>query len=175
MTSRNPLFVDIDQAGRIAGERADGYAPPRLWTPEHVDVRLTEAFEVLMCIPMTAGPKRFGNAMPSYLHDISDLQAQAESGELAKAQKHAMRRRGVAQTAEISRMEDALGWPLRYLKTESALAKAVAWSCFRKAVKREDGKLHRALGVSRRTFFRYRIKGLQIIANGLNSHRVLVT
>lgn len=174
MTS-NPLSVDIGQAGRIAGERAEDYAPPDVWTPEHVDVRLTEAFEILMTVPTRLGPAAMKTVMPSFAYDDSDLEAQRElATDMIRAGKRITRAKGSATRREISDMEQALGWPLTYLKNEAALAKAVGWSSFRKAVKREDEKIHRALGVSRRTFFRYRLRGLQIICRGLISDAVPV-
>ena len=171
-----PLRVDLTVAGRIAGrERPAAYEPPPAWTPEHVDVRLTEAFEVLMCLPGTTGPKRHGTAMPRYIYEAADIEAQREIEEFSIVHKRLSRQRGAPSLSDVTRMEEALQWPLRFLKDESNLAKAVAWSSFRKAVKREDGKLHHALSVSRRTFFRYRVRGLQIIAHGLNSQRTPVT
>jgi hypothetical protein len=177
MLTKNPLTVDLGAASRIAGaDRPSKYAPPDAWTPEHVDVRLTEAFEILMTVPTRMGPATMKTVMPAFAYDDSDLEAQRELAvDISKAHKRLTRAKGSASRAEIGRMEEAIGWALTYLRNESTLAKAVGWSSFRKAVKREDGKLHHALGVSRRTFFRYRLRGLQIIASGLNASNTPVT
>lgn len=170
-TALSPLEIDLGQAGRIAGgSRPEAYGAPAAWTPEHVDVRLTEAFEILLTLPIRIGPAAMKSLMPAFAYSKEDLEGQREGGgaDVIRAHKRLTRARGTATIAEISRMEAALGWPLAYLRHDSAIAKAVTRSSFLKAVKREEKKTHHELGVSRRTFFRYRLKGLQIIAGGLN-------
>ena len=169
------IEIDWSQAGRIAArEVPPAYEPPPYWTPEHVDVRLTEAFEVLVRLPAgQLGPRRLKTLMPDYAYDATDIANQKEIGELEKdrlekARQRGIRRFGFATCVEIARMERAIEWPIRFLQEESVVAKAVGWAAFRKAVNREDAKIHHSLGVSRRTFFRYRLRGLQLIANGLN-------
>lgn len=168
--SRSPVLeIDLGAAGRIAGKSpAKDPKAPDDWTPEWVDVRLTEAFATLMRVPAgKIGPATIKTVMPVFAYSQEDRQAQAENPDFERDRRRAMSRHGLASPGEIARMEDALGWPMRFLKNESPLARAVCWSSFRKAVKREDGKLHLRLGVSRRTFFRYRLNGLQAICDGL--------
>ncbi|HEX5508945.1 MAG TPA: hypothetical protein VFX37_10620 [Pseudolabrys sp.] len=160
-------------ADKIASrERKEVECPPA-WTPEWVDYRLTEAYEVLMSLPGQTRPRQFGNSMPRPVYSADDTDGWFTDDDRARNQLS--RYRGAASLSDITRMEEALAWPLRYLGTETHLARAVAWSAFRKAVKREDGKLHQKFFVSRRTFFRWRLKGLNVICHGLILHRVVVS
>jgi hypothetical protein len=48
-------------------------APPRLWTPEHVQTRLIEAFAVLRRWPGRVGPTEFGCIWPTIFQDFEEF------------------------------------------------------------------------------------------------------
>jgi hypothetical protein len=86
---------------------------PTAWTPEHVGVRLIEAFEVLSRSGVRVGPGAYGNGWPAMVHEFADMvDAQAR----ALAEKEKQQARAARPTAdELSRMNEALAWPMAYL------------------------------------------------------------
>lgn len=84
---------------------------PAAWTPEHVGARLIEAFEVLSRSGARVGPGQYGNGWP--VHEFADMvDAQAR----ALAEKEKQQARAARPTAdELSRMNEALAWPMAYL------------------------------------------------------------
>lgn len=86
---------------------------PTAWTPEHVGARLIEAFEVLSRSGARVGPGRYVNGWPAMVHEFADMvDAQAR----ALAEKERQQARAARPTAdELSRMSEALAWPMAYL------------------------------------------------------------
>lgn len=86
---------------------------PSSWTPEHVQVRLVEAFEILSRSGTRVGPRQHANGWPAMVHEFADLvDAQAR----AIAEKEKQQDRAARPTAdELSRMNEALAWPLHHL------------------------------------------------------------
>lgn len=86
---------------------------PLSWTPEHVQNRMVEAFDILMRSGTRVGPGRHGNGWPAMIHEFSDLvDAQAR----AIAEKEKQQARAARPTAdELSRMNEALAWPMNHL------------------------------------------------------------
>jgi len=86
---------------------------PAAWTPEHVQARLVEAFDILARSGTRVGPRQHANGWPAMVHEFADLvDAQAR----AIAEKEKQQERAARPTAdELSRMNEALTWPLRHL------------------------------------------------------------
>ncbi len=124
-----------DESGRIANQTRsqllpahDGWNPldgvpapeylPDVWIGPHVGLRLIEAFKTLLLLPAARGPKAFGNAWPTYMHDWTDLLAQEGADAEAKAKRaDASNRVRLQPTArDVGRMELAIVWPGQYLR-----------------------------------------------------------
>lgn len=86
---------------------------PTAWTPEHVQNRMVEAFDILARSGTRVGPRQHANGWPAMIHEFADLvDAQAR----ALAEKERQQERGSRPTAEeLSRMNEALKWPMTYL------------------------------------------------------------
>lgn len=86
---------------------------PLSWTPEHVQTRMVEAFDILLRSGTRVGPRSHGNGWPAMIHEFADLvDAQAR----AIAEKEKQQARAARPTAdELSRMNEALAWPMAHL------------------------------------------------------------
>ena len=71
-------------------------------------------------------------------------------------------------------MEEALAWPLRHLKEDAYAARATLCAAFWKAINADYDRRVVRMGISRRTFFRHRKRGLERIVEGLIRQRVMV-
>jgi hypothetical protein len=115
---------------------------PNEWTPEHVGVRLIEAFEILRRSGGRVGPRQHANGWPAMVHEFADL-VDAQARMLAEKEKaHA---RAVRPTAdEVSRMNEALRWPMAYLRGRPLAADALMIWAYAHAAGRElEPLLHR--------------------------------
>jgi hypothetical protein len=154
-------YVEAGRAGRIIGQLLNtigGKRLPKAWTAQHVGDRMQEAFRVLRRLPMTIWPKQYGACWPEILHDQADGVGQALSGTLQD------RNRGIRGTSEdeVSRMHEALGWPMDHLGQDPELARAVnEWAFW------SDDEDAEALDA-------FVEGGLQAIADGLNRKNVVV-
>lgn len=169
---------DVDPQ-RVTGwwqERAQRYEAPPTWTIGHVDHRLVQAFEVLFRLPMRIAPKQFGTAMPAYIHEWSDYVAQSEGEQdLRRARNRLVYRHKGATADEVAAMEQALAWPMIHLGDDTEASRAVLLGSMWKALELEIDRRAAKLGMSRRTFFRNRKRGLESVVAGLIAARVVVT
>jgi hypothetical protein len=166
--------IDASPIKRAIAERRTYEAPPT-WNIGHVDYRLVGAFEALLRLPITTRPKAYGNSMPAYMHDFSDLVAQEEGvRELTRARKRLLYRHRGATAQEVAQMEEALAWPLKHLKNDADAARATLSAAFWKAINADYNRRVARMGISRRTFFRHRKRGLEGIVAGLTRERVVV-
>lgn len=153
-------YIEPARAARIIGQLLDtvgGRRIPERWTPEHVSHRLVEAFRVLRRLPMTTRPKQYGAMWPEYLHDKGDAFGQALSGTLQD------RNRAILGTSEdeVSRMHEALAWPMEFLGHDPDIARAVnEWALWNDL----DGDKHDD----------WSWDGVKVIADGLNRKNVVV-
>lgn len=153
-------YVDPARAQRIVGQLLDTFGGKRLperWTPEHVSDRLVEAFRVLRRLPMVVRPKQYGAMWPEYIHDRGDAFGQTISGTLQE------RNRAIRGTSEdeVSRMHEALAWPMEFLGDRPNLARAVNYWAFWSDL---DGDTHDD----------WSWEGVKIIADGLTRKNVVV-
>jgi hypothetical protein len=164
---------------RVTGwwqERAQRYEAPATWTIGHVDRRLVQGFEVLFRLPMRIAPKQFGTAMPAYIHEWSDYVAQSEGErDLKRARNRLIYRHKGATADEVAAMEQALAWPMVHLGDDTEASRAVLLGSMWKALELEIDRRVTKLGMSRRTFFRNRKRGLDSLVAGLIAARVVVT
>lgn len=114
---------------------------PAEWTPEHVGVRLIEAFEVLARSAMRPGPRQFANGWPAMVHEFADM-VDAQARTLAEKEKQ-QARAARPTTDELSRMEEALRWPMDHLAGRPLAADSLMLWAYAKAGNRDMyGMLH---------------------------------
>lgn len=108
---------------------------PTAWTPEHVGARLIEAFEVLSRSGARVGPGQYGNGWPAMVHEFADMvDAQAR----ALAEKEKQQARAARPTAEeLSRMSEALAWPMAYLDGKTLQSDALMLWAYASATGRD--------------------------------------
>lgn len=102
--------TDLNQRAQAVAEEGI----PLSWTPEHVGARLVEAFEVLARSGTRVGPRHYANGWPAMIHEFSDL-VDAQARALAEKEKQ-QARSGRPTADELSRMNEALAWPMAYLE-----------------------------------------------------------
>lgn len=150
---------------------------PSVWLPEYVGLRLIEALKTLHAIPMRLWPKEFGNAWPAYKHVVERFDENAReigvSWDDKQARQAEQNRSRVPPTAhEITRMEEALAWPMRYLQDEDPV---VGRTMMRWALIRSQGRsvrrYCRVAGMSHSTFHRQLKLALTSIAARLREDR----
>jgi hypothetical protein len=110
----------------LDGGPAPEYVPERRDGP-HVGKRLVEGLRTLMLMPMPSGPRATGSHWPAYAHDWADLLAQqeADAEQRQRDQREANRTQLRPSSTEISRMEQAICWPARYLREFPQLIRTV--------------------------------------------------
>lgn len=114
---------------------------PAQWTPEHVGKRLIEAYEVLSRSGARVMPKQFGNGWPAMVHEFADM-VDAQARLLAEKEK-AQARAARPTADELSRMDEALRWPMDHLDGRPLAADALMFWTYAKATGRDqDGMLH---------------------------------
>lgn len=100
----------------LDGVDAPEFIPPT-WNGPHVATRLADAWRILVKMPWRSPyPRAFGQSWPSYRLEWHDLLAIVGGGELDSMQREANRVRILPSAKEISQMEQAIGWPWRYLR-----------------------------------------------------------
>lgn len=111
---------------------------PLAWTPEHVGARLIEAYETLRISSGHVGPKAFGNGWPEMMREFADL-VDPDAQKNHAAERSSSRDRPSSET--ISRMNEALGWPRRFLDGEPLLADALMLWTYAKALDLDMARL----------------------------------
>lgn len=150
---------------------------PAYWTVWRVMDRLEEAFETLSRIPVQRGPRGYSNSMPAYRRDIFDRNSQIigqESDELERQARLKNRVRLGASAAQIGRMNEALAWPMIYLKGMPEVAHAVCLGAIWANGRGDVTKRAKARRMSKRTFIRRQFHGLNMIVAGLSRGKVQV-
>ena len=123
---------DFDGRMRAYYGEEDVDAPPLNWTPEHVQKRMVDAFDVLS----RAAVGSFGGAgsgWPALLQEMARFVDAAErnpnaplSEDEREAAEQAWRRnRGRPTDRQLSLMDEALQWPMLYLRTNPMQADAL--------------------------------------------------
>jgi hypothetical protein len=130
-----PGFLGLASDFRSRVEAIGEGAIPTAWTPEHVGVRLIEAFEVLSRSGARVGPSQYGNGWPAMVHEFADMvDAQAR----ALAEKEKQQARAARPTSdEVSRMNEALAWPMTYLDGRPLVSDALTLWAYASATGRD--------------------------------------
>lgn len=162
----------------LSGVPAPDYVP-EVWDGPHCGKRLIEAFSTLAKLPLSWGPVAFGTAWPSYLHEWVDVLyqqgADLDAKERAREARNRVRLRPSAQ--EITRMEEAISWPGRYLAQldqGQVLTRTVQQVARWRSVERETEWIAHKLRVSPTTLRRRNRAGLDAISLGLRRDRLPV-
>lgn len=136
------------------------------WTAEAVEDRMIEAMRVVALAPALQGG---GNPWPEILHTFEDMKDWEDWRE--RPLDKWFRIRPIASSAEISRMEETIVWPARYLRRHDgesrclqawAVAKAAHMSVRTLTRRRRRGRIY-----SRSVLYRQKRKGARRIAQGL--------
>lgn len=104
---------------------------PDRWSQIHVLDRLEEAYKTLAGLPMKTF--NLGTAWPAIQQQKLSILDQIEmlgTGELEQLHEDRNRVRLPATSTQVSRMEQALGWPFEYLGDMPELARALSLRCF---------------------------------------------
>lgn len=156
--------------------------PPAEWNAPRVFDRLVEAVETLGRLPMTVRPRGYANAMPEATQEMQlsllDMIKMEETGELERLYLAQNRVKLRVTSRQISRMDEALNWPLLYLADLPEVAKAVGLSALWTVQKLDEFDIRRrchARGMSTKTFYRRQLHGLQIIAQELSRAQIPVS
>lgn len=148
---------------------------PECWTAAHVGLRLSQAFITLRRMPMAGGPREFGRAWPQYRIEWEDLLAQEETArEAAKLRERAQNRvRELPSSEDVSRMEQAIVWPARYVVHEGH-RNAVQKMALALSLERDAEWVVRKFGGFIDTWINWDRFGRAVIAVGLDADNVPV-
>lgn len=141
----------------------------QLWTSDAVRGRLVEAAKLIERTGGRVAPKGYGTTMPEYSYDWGDLLAQTEGATLLKGRN--MIRIGASSQA-MTRAEEAMVWPMRYLEEADGPRRALRLFLRCRAKRERFGLACKKKGWSRVTAWRARDRALTIIAIGLIRDRV---
>jgi hypothetical protein len=145
---------------------------PEVWSWIYVMRRLEEGFRTLRRVPMSTGPRGYTNTMPYYVYDRADQNAQLETCELERMAKLRNRSRLRPPPDAVTRMEEALWWPAKYLWDAERLARAVNLAAMWAATGTDIDEALRRIETTRREFNVRKLRGLCTITQGLIGNRV---
>jgi hypothetical protein len=159
----------------LDGVSAPEYIPPQ-WDGPHVGKRLAEALRTLTHLSIGGAPRGFANAWPEYAVEWIDEIAQAGADKTQQAQDAAAKNwtKIIPSAEEITRMEQAIAWPARYVGDLPQLLRAVGAVAIAKARHQNVAAAARKLRVPRRLARRWHNEGCELIAAGLARDEVLV-
>lgn len=143
----------------------DDIAYDDLWVPKLVETVLIEAVRLTMRIAGRVGPTGFKSPMPEYLIEWEDQVAQVETEELGKGGN---RIKLGATSAQITRMDAAIRWPLIYLADDDLARTRLQLFLRCKALRLRFGQACKERGWPRASAYRLRDQALALIAFGLN-------
>lgn len=146
------------------------------WTPDLVKARLREAIVTVERVVTRPGPSRKTGFWPSDVAiEWGDQLARLAGGEMARTHSERNRAQVGASEREISRMEQAIRWPAVYLGADALwLEREILQAWLTCEVSTQDWRtVSIAVGGSRRTADRRRLRAFEIICNGLVKDGVL--
>jgi hypothetical protein len=141
---------------------------PDRWHGPHVGLRLADAFLTLRRLPMSEQTMR--TCWPEYCHEIGEQNVEMQMGELELNNSKRNRVRILPSAIEITHMEEAISWPMRYLKPLRDLARAVQFA----ARFGDYGRIVKKRGGTADLWRERNWLGTAKIAEGLNQDRVVV-
>jgi hypothetical protein len=148
---------------------------PAAWNGPHVAMRIVEGFETLRAMQLRDYSTKARTAWVPYLYEFDDLVEQAKQYELEITQAKQNRTRVSPSAEQITRMDQALYWPLKYLSAlnpdlcEAVNAVALAYS-----LGLDSGWVAHRRGGYADTWRMRHDEGCEVIAIGLIRDRVAV-
>lgn len=175
---RDAESADVDQvetqeradarARAFARERAERDALFGPWTPERVDLWLTEMNSVLMRLPIETRPRGYSSTFRQTVAEFQDVVSQAENRNTRQLRNAVVHRWGSLSMAEVRRSDESIRWCGLYLRDYPDLAKCVGLGARWKALGAPMKKRCKSvLKMWPSQFFENRRRGLAIIAEGL--------
>ena len=158
------------EGGPETWDAPDDPSLPPLWTPEHVALRLVEAFRTLDKMPRPRGPRAAGNHWPAHRLEWADHVSQAELPDAERRDRDAKRNALAFRPSgtAIAQMDVALDW-LRALRDHQAnLALVMSFWALRAARRRSVRAICREMGWKPPTFYYQRKLALGFLADMLN-------
>lgn len=182
--SRPPADLAPERRGRVDRPARTRYAArkrrlaalaPGGWSVARVMDRIEEGYTTLGRLPMRVWPKAYGNAMPGYFHEHADLVGQVATGELERTllERNDYKLRG-ATSGEIARMEQALAWPMEFLRDRPELARSVCLNALWAVLKKDPRKMCIKRGIDPKAHREQWLAGVQIIAEQLARRKLPV-
>lgn len=176
---REHLLGAIGRSNPVLRSRHSDRELPPQWTQIHVLDRLEEAYEILASMPMVTRPKEFGNGMPTVVQEdrfslLEQIRLQ-ESGELEQMHGDRNRVRIAPTAAQVSRMDQALGWPFEHLGSKPELAKAISLRALWSVMRIDIRKRCQRRGIDHREFNVQWQQALAQITSALRANRVPVS
>jgi hypothetical protein len=116
------------------------YQAPPSWTADHVMMRMTWAFDYLRRFPLKCLPDGYGSGWPEFVRDHADINSQMTNMEgetddqrdarIAADQRFEYARQKIPLNMyEVSAMDEAFLWPIRYLGGDKAeCVQIVRWA-----------------------------------------------
>lgn len=152
----------------FAREKSERDALSGPWTPERVDLWLTEMNAVLMRLPIETRPRGYSSTFRQTVAEFQDVVSQAENRNTRSLRNAVAHRWGSLSMAEVRRSDDSMTWCGRYLRDYPDLAKCVGlgarWKALGAPLKK---RCKSVLKMWPSQFFARRKRGLAIIAEGL--------
>lgn len=143
---------------------------PEFWTDTYVAERLIAAIKVVRALPArNLFPSEGAGFWPRYPYEWEDLLAQNENVDLDP--KPARYR---SSADEISKANEAIGWPLKYLIGMVPHARAASLYALAKACEIAEARIAKAEGMAQHTLRRRAGIAYGRIADGLNRDKVPV-
>ena len=139
--------AELDTLVLAYADAEDG-APPLVWTPAHVEVRLVEAFRIVTKTAGRVGPKGAQGFWPELYREFADYVAYDHKTYLKDRRAEIEREAGrLFSSAELSRADEAINWASRYLADSPLQADAIQFWAFCKATHAPIEKRLRARAV----------------------------
>lgn len=131
----------------------------------NVEARLIDAFRVLRSVHVEGlWPQGHKVIWPPYFYTFEDKVAQAELGEL---ENDPPERVIVYGPERIQQMEEAIAWPMMFLRDEPGPAQRLVVYCKARAIGYSFSREMRRRGWNRDTTYRWVRRALETIAQGL--------
>lgn len=174
MNRHAPVAVEHGRIERYIEELdATRRVLPEVWSTEFVAFRLIEAFQTLRKIPSgKLLPKAFGNGWPAIVRSYADAVGAEPMREAKEFVFESAKARASAD--EITRMDEALRWPLTYLRGKPNQATALSVWAFCKAYELSISRELKRRSMPRATFDRRRDAALLVIKRGLVGDEIAI-
>jgi hypothetical protein len=141
-----------------------------IWTPDLVEQRLVDAIRLRERTIGRVAPKAYGSGSPNYFHDAMDRwfqQMQEEEERRANAAERNRVRLG-ATAIEVANADNALLWPISYLRSDPNALVALNCFLFAKAKRLRSWQRHaERRGLTKSTAKRHKARAIARICGGL--------